>query len=186
MPESVDKDPQAREDAINEKYAAGEELEDEFYSEIEMVKTILSKFIFRTTSQRENQIDLNLILKALPVRVDAHNCGRVDLFNFGCVQDAQVAFANKATDMLFKYYDNRNKSRLRKLREKAKTTSKLTNDLKQLAITVSTILNKIDDNGQKGGLRAAQKKEFDNLVLSEDDLKKHIASGIKGLMSKMK
>jgi len=84
----VDKDPQAREDEIDEKYEAGKEEEDEFFQEIEMVRNVLSKFIFRTTSQRENQIDLNLILKALPVRVDAHNCGRVDLFNFGCVQDA--------------------------------------------------------------------------------------------------
>ena len=88
--------------------------------------------------------------------------------------------------MLFKFYDNRNKSRLRKLRQKASITSKLTEDLMQLAISVSTILNKIDDNGQKGGLRAAAAKEFNNLVLSEEDLKKHIASGIKGLMTKLK
>jgi len=88
--------------------------------------------------------------------------------------------------MLFKYYDNRNKSRLRKLREKAKTTSKLTDDLKQLAITVSTILNKIDANGQKGGLRAAAKKEYDNLVLTEEDLQKHIASGLKNIIGRAK
>jgi hypothetical protein len=88
MDPDVDKDPQAREEEIDQRSKDGEEAQDEFFQEIEMVRNVLKKFVFRTTSQRENQIDLNLILKALPVRVDAHNCGRVDLFNFGCVQDA--------------------------------------------------------------------------------------------------
>ena len=41
MDPSVDEDPQAREDEIDAKYAAGKEEEDEFYQEIEMVDNVL-------------------------------------------------------------------------------------------------------------------------------------------------
>ena len=53
-----------------------------------MVDTFLQNFIFQTASKYENQIDLNLILKALPVRVDKNNCYRVELFNFWRLQDS--------------------------------------------------------------------------------------------------
>ena len=53
-----------------------------------MVDKFLKNFIFQRASKYEDQIDLNLILKALPVRVDKYNCYRVELFNFGNLQDS--------------------------------------------------------------------------------------------------
>ena len=176
----IDKEPQEREDAIDEAFEKGEEAKDEFWQEVDMVDRFLQNFIFHTASQRDSQIDLNLILKALPVRVDKSNCYRVELFNFASLQESQIAFANTSQDELFKHYDDRNKSRLRKLRTKATTTEELTEELKILATSVLSILSKIDSTGKSGGLRAAQSKNKENLILTEEEIHKQIKKGIQG------
>ena len=116
-----------------------------------MVEDLLSNFIFATASTRDTQIDLNLIVKALPVRVDKNNYYRVEMFNFQSVQASITAFTNTAQDELFKHYDDRNKARLRKLRTKASVTEELTDSLKILATNVLSVLKKIDANGVAGG-----------------------------------
>mmetsp|Transcript_34489 Transcript_34489/g.45365 ORF Transcript_34489/g.45365 Transcript_34489/m.45365 type:complete len:90 (+) Transcript_34489:580-849(+) len=80
-----------------------------------MVQEIIQKFIFDSDSKHPNQVDLCLTLKALPARIDESNCYRVELFNFPAMQQAIIACQNQEQDMLFKFYDNRNKNRLRKL-----------------------------------------------------------------------
>lgn len=64
-------------------------------------------------------MDLCLTLKALPAKVDESNCYRIDLFDFPNMQTAIIAFQNKEQDMLFKFYDARNKNRMRKLLTRA-------------------------------------------------------------------
>ena len=98
---------------------------------------------------------MNLILKALPARVDKTNVYRVELFNFGSVQASLTAFTNTDQDERFKYFDDRNKARLRKLRIKATTTEELTYTLKGLSARVTAILEKIQEKGaaNTGGVR---------------------------------
>lgn len=100
---------------------------------MEYVKEFLDRFIFDTGGKYENQVDLILALKALPVRIDAQNYRRVELFNFKTLQAAIIAFLNGDPDELFSFYDGKNKTRLRKLRMKATETKKLTQDLDKLA-----------------------------------------------------
>ena len=168
--EVIDARPLAREVAITNRHKEGEEEQDEFYREVEMVTGFLERFIFATASQRTTQVDLNLILKALPVRVDKYNCYRVELFNFLSLQEAQVAFSNQDQDLLFKHYDNRNKARLRKLKVKATTTKNLTEDLKILATSVLSILSKISHHGKSGGTRAARKLDKENISLTKEEV----------------
>ena len=57
------------------------------------MEDFLDKFVFVSdTSTASEQIDLNLALKALPVKIDESNIYRVDLMNFNIVQRSLIAF----------------------------------------------------------------------------------------------
>ena len=60
--------------------------------EEKIVEEIVQKFIFNTDKKQIDQVDLNLALKALPVRIDETNCRRVELFNFPGRQQAIIAY----------------------------------------------------------------------------------------------
>ena len=78
--------------------------------ELQLVEDFLDKFVFVSeTSTANEQIDLNLALKALPVKVDEQNIYRIDLMNFNMVQRSLIAFQNNDQDELFEFYDNRSK-----------------------------------------------------------------------------
>ena len=72
-------------DEQGKKYQKDDYEDDVFYREVQMVEKFLENFIFSTASSRDTQIDLNLILKALPIRVDKNNYYRVEMFNFQSV-----------------------------------------------------------------------------------------------------
>ena len=65
------------------------------------------------------------------------------MFNFPNMQDAIIASQNEAQDMLFKFYDNRNKNRLRKLLTRAmdtdEKTARLVQDTNGLLTQLATI-----------------------------------------------
>jgi hypothetical protein len=61
--------------------------------ELQMVDDFLNKFIFisqGTTSK--SQIDINLVLKALPAKIDMHNLYRVDMIGFSVIQKSLISF----------------------------------------------------------------------------------------------
>ena len=115
--------------------------------------------MFETDSKHQNQIDLCLTLKALPCRVDEFNCYRMTLFDFPMQQLSIIANQNTDQDELFKFYDNRNKTRLRKLRTKATSTEAQTQELLILASTVLSVL--------KGILAKANMKSLHNKKVAE-------------------
>jgi len=85
-----------------------------------LIEDFLDKFIFVTTSSTSKDlIDLNLALKALPIKVEETNIYRIDLINFSLIQKSLIAFQNDDQDELFNYYDNRHKVRQRKMLKKA-------------------------------------------------------------------
>lgn len=54
--------------------------------EIQLIEDFLDKFVFITDSTTsKEQIDLNLALKALPIKVEEHNIYRIDLINFNLI-----------------------------------------------------------------------------------------------------
>jgi hypothetical protein len=60
--------------------------------EIEIVSNLLDNFVFDTNSKRQDQINLNLTLKALPARVDEFNCKRIPLYAFRIMQNSLIAY----------------------------------------------------------------------------------------------
>jgi hypothetical protein len=60
-----------------------------------LVEDFLDKFVFVSDSSASGeQIDLNLALKALPIKIDEKNIYRIDLMNFNLVQRSLIAFQN--------------------------------------------------------------------------------------------
>lgn len=113
-------DVQAVEEEVDQKYADMTDYRKDIPAkEMEYVTEFLDKFIFDTGGKYEDQVDLKLTLKALPVRVDSTSFRRVELFHFQKLQDAIIAYQNNSQDELFLFYDGKNKTRLRKLRMKA-------------------------------------------------------------------
>jgi len=80
-----------------------------------------------------------------------------------------IAFQNDNQDELFKYYDNRNKTRLNKLKSKASITKDQTHELKELGSTVLSILKKIANVGEANGLKSGK----ENVIqIDRDDVRK--------------
>ena len=48
--------------------------------ETSIVEELIVKFVFDTDTKHNDQVDLSLALKALPVRVDDFNCYGIKLF----------------------------------------------------------------------------------------------------------
>ena len=91
--------------------------------EIEIVEKFLDQFIFETDSKHTDQVDIYLCIRSVPCKIDEFNCHRLKLFDFPVIQSSIVAYKNSEEDQLHKYYDNRNKSRLGKLKVQAKRSS---------------------------------------------------------------
>lgn len=84
--------------------------------EVQLIEDFLDKFIFlNDASSSKEQVDLNLALKALPLKIDETNIYRIDLINFSVVKKSLIGFQNDQQDELFEYYDNNNRKRLRKI-----------------------------------------------------------------------
>jgi len=63
--------------------------------EEEIVDAFLKNFVFDTNNKRQDQINLNLCLKAIPARVDEHNFKRMPLFAFQIIQNSLIAYQNE-------------------------------------------------------------------------------------------
>ena len=98
--------------------------------------------------------------------MDEFNVHRCDLYKFEDTKKSLIGYQNKDQDELFRYYDNRNKTRLNKLLNKAGITKDLTQTLKEMGSSVLSILKKLRD---KGTLRGQHEAAMRDLELSYDD-----------------
>lgn len=63
--------------------------------EVQLIEDFLDKFIFVSdSSTSKEQVDLNLALKALPLKIDDTNIYRIDLINFTLVKRSLIGFQN--------------------------------------------------------------------------------------------
>ncbi len=114
-----------------------------------LISTFLDKFIFiQIGSTSKNEIDIKLALKSLPVKITPFNLHRVEMINFHTLQRSLIAFQNDDQDELFNHYDNRNKQRLRKLRNKASETDMQSDSIRGVANDLLYLVNKIVKKNQ--------------------------------------
>lgn len=110
--------------------------------ELQMVDEFLNKFIFIAQgTTAKSQIDISLVLKALPARIDMLNLYRIDMIGFSVVQKSLIAFQNDDQDELFIHYDDRTKQRLRKLNVNASETHGQSEFLKDLSYKLLHLIN---------------------------------------------
>ena len=101
--------------------------------ECDIVDTFLDSLVMPSESATKlSQIDIKLALKALPIHIDENNVFRCEVLNMVEIKSALISYHNSSQDQLFKYYDNRNKSRLNKLSRKAGITRDLTQTLLEM------------------------------------------------------
>lgn len=81
------------------------------------------------------------------------------MFNYANTKKSLIAFQNDDQDELFKYYDTRNNTRLKKLGVKATITKELTHTLKELGSSLLSILKKISSTGKEKGTDEYKKQE---------------------------
>lgn len=117
--------------------------------ETKMVEDFLDQFILECNIQKNNILDVKLVLKAVPSKITGMNEFHCDLFNYESTTSSIIDFQNSETDKLFKYFDDRNMTRLNKLNTKASITKDQTHQLKEMGSTVLSILKKIVSVGQK-------------------------------------
>ena len=93
---------QMSEDEGNEEGARNQDYDDYLAAlehipeeEHQLVEDFLDKYVFSNDpSNTTDQVDLNLALKALPLKIDETNIYRIDLMNFGILYHSLVAFQN--------------------------------------------------------------------------------------------
>ncbi|CDW71841.1 UNKNOWN [Stylonychia lemnae] len=116
--------------------------------ELQIMQEFLNRFLFVSDTSSKESMDLKLSLKSLPFKVNDHNVYRIGMIHFNMIQKSLIAFQNDDQDELFRYYDNRNKTRYNKLNVKASETKFDTQNLRQLGSSLLSILNKINFIGK--------------------------------------
>ena len=118
--------------------------------EIQIIDRFLSQFLLDGDGgSKVGQIDLKMALKSLPTKIDEINVLRCEVIDYEGLKNSLIAYSNAESDVLFKYYDNRNKTRLTKLGNKAGITKDLTHSLKETGSSVLSIMKKISKVGSE-------------------------------------
>ncbi|CAI2360713.1 unnamed protein product [Moneuplotes crassus] len=98
-------------------------------NEIIFVESLLDRFIIPQDTSNQDQINIKLALKCLPLRAQKSTFDRIDLINFKSCQLALIAFQNDDQDEIFDYYSSKNKRALFALK---KTSIQVQNEIKKI------------------------------------------------------
>lgn len=83
----------------------------------QQVEDFLSKFLIGSESTFLDNIDLVIMLKALPGKITKYNMHQISLFNFNILQSAIIAFLNEDIVNAFEFYDKKNRDRVSNVRD---------------------------------------------------------------------
>lgn len=115
---------------------------------MKMIEEFLKRFIFISDLSSKEAIDLKLTLKSLPSKIDEFNVNRISMLNFNMIQKSSIAFQNDDQDELFRYYDNRSKTRFNKLFKKANDSRFELQQVREVGSQLLSILNRISQIGR--------------------------------------
>jgi hypothetical protein len=84
-------------------------------------KQLMEKYLMRFTINKDNSInqdiDISLMIKALPNRSNEYLCQLNEMFCFQIFQESLVAFQNQEMVLAFEYFDQKNSQRVQVVRE---------------------------------------------------------------------
>lgn len=88
--------------------------------ELDLADEFLSKFTIVSESSLNQHIDIHLVMKALPGKIQEENFHHAELFLLELFQNSLIAFQNQDTAKAFEYFDEKNRDRVFLVKEKIK------------------------------------------------------------------
>ena len=82
----------------------------------DFVEQVLEQFLINSESPFLDDINIILMLRALPSKIVDYNLDQMTKFNFAIVQNSLIAYQNKDQVTAFDYFDEKNKSRVQNIR----------------------------------------------------------------------
>lgn len=94
------------------------DLEDDktYKEELKIVESIIQKFLIGSESSFLVDVNILLILKALPKKVHNLNVAQMNLFTFSILQNSMIAFQNQDQVNAFEFFDEFNRNRVQNIR----------------------------------------------------------------------
>ena len=111
--------------------------------ELGLVDEFLSKFTIVTEQSISEHLDILLMIKALPNRVNETNFESINNFDFRIVQESLTAFQNVDLVNAFEYFDGKNRDRCGKVKDALRGETK---NLKEIDQLIRDTLVKIEVN----------------------------------------
>jgi len=130
------------------------------------MEQFLSKFTIISEQSENDHIDIILILKAIPYKIDPINIKRIDLFQFRVFQESLIAYQNLFIVNAFEYVDDKNRDRALGIKEKLSYHKKQVGEIEN---NLDGLLNKLE--GNQDLLQKITQKAFGGGVSKEDLLK---------------
>eukprot|EP00347_Sterkiella_histriomuscorum_P022855 403336899 len=112
----LDDDQSNDEDEEDEENEEGLEM-DQNKLEEEIVEEFLKKFVIVSESSTLDQINILIMMKAIPNEIVDYNLEQNELFNFKTFQDSLVAFQNLDMVNAFEYFDEKNRERVQNVKD---------------------------------------------------------------------
>lgn len=116
--------------------------------EVQLIDEFLTCFTIEG-SAKEGMIDIKHVMKAFPGRIDEYNVFRCrGSINFDITAQGLISFKFDESDELFKYFDDKNKTRLNKLMKKTENTEKTTEELVDTTGEILEVLQEVKKRGK--------------------------------------
>ncbi|CAI2359649.1 unnamed protein product [Moneuplotes crassus] len=134
-----------------------DESEEDLYAseeDLQIAKEFLEKFVIQSESSVDGQIDLQLVLKALPDSIKMYSVLKMELFNFKIFQDSLLAHQNTEIVDAFEYFDKRNKERVYGIKDTLLTQKQELLNVRESLTSVQEKLKRTDEGGSQTNPRA--------------------------------
>jgi hypothetical protein len=112
----------AQEEEHEQQTDAEEEAEEDLMLDVEdeqdaFCAAFLEKFLIGSESAFLDNIDIILMLRALPIPIMRKNRDKVRMFNFNILQGALIAYSTAEKVQAFEFYDKLNRSRVQNVKD---------------------------------------------------------------------
>ena len=118
MEEELNQGEEEEEESSDDDILLLSDLEDDktYKEELKIVESIIQKFLIGSESSFLVDVNILLILKALPKKVHNLNLAQTNLFTFSILQNSMIAFQNQDQVNAFEFFDEFNRNRVQNIR----------------------------------------------------------------------
>ena len=118
---------------------------------IMIVDSFLSKFTIVSENSLNEHLDIILMLRALPNKVTPLSLNQIEMFNFRVFQESLIAFQNVDLVNAFEHFDEKNRDRVQKVKDKLVSSKSNLNDVKDILELVKVKIERNEEHFSKNG-----------------------------------